>query len=80
MREMGFEGELLVSQPVPPRSRISSTGGYRPHVLQSLGVGTELGVCTPLNHVPAMMPPSCSLTQRTAMKKLRIVILAFGTS
>ena len=41
MREMGFEGELLVSTGYP-RSRIS-TGGYRPHVLQSLGVGLLLG-------------------------------------
>jgi hypothetical protein len=41
MREMGFEGELLVST-VSPRKRIN-TGGYRPHVLQSLGVGLVLG-------------------------------------
>jgi hypothetical protein len=43
MREMGFEGELLVSTG-SPRKRIN-TGGYRPHphVLQSLGVGLGLG-------------------------------------
>jgi hypothetical protein len=29
-------------QPVPSRKRIN-TGGYRPHVLQSLGVGLGLG-------------------------------------
>jgi hypothetical protein len=38
MREMGIDGELLVSAGSPPRVCIN-TGGYRPQVLQSLGVG-----------------------------------------